>query len=238
MYWHRPPPLLVSTPRRRRPTAAYEAEGTHSPVGAVPRRSSRAAGGNARRPGEIENVGRHPQRRKPPRLLRPRRHDDRRRRPVLIDLVEHTRDAGERGVDPVVVGPPVLLEGVHWRPALVEHGRVVPVQLLVPPRREAVDRVWPVRGIQRVEVGWPNVQSVESRARLNLSAHTFCAVGIHSASSVTPSCWATAWRRRSSAHSAGERHESALTTFNATWESVTMRSTSPDETAAAKERSE
>jgi len=29
-----------------------------------------------------------------------------------------------------------------------------------------------------------------------------------------------------------------LTTFNATWESVTMRSTSPDETAAAKERSE
>ena len=153
MYWHRPPPLLVSTLRRRRSTAAYEAESAQSPVGAVPRRSSHAAGGDARRPGEVENLGRHPPRRKPPRLRRPRRHDDRRRLPVLMDLVEHTRDVGERGVDPVVVNPPVLLEGVQWRPALVELGRVVPVQLLAPSRREAVDRVWRVRGIQRVEVG-------------------------------------------------------------------------------------
>jgi len=40
------------------------------------------------------------------------------------------------------------------------------------------------------------------------------------------------------AHSAGERDESAFTTFNATWESVTIGSTSPDEKTSAKERSE
>ena len=55
-------------------------------------------------------------------------------------------------------------------------------------------------------------QSVYSFVRLNRSAHTLSAVGIHSASRVTPSRCTTVYRRRTSSQRAVDRETSELTT--------------------------
>jgi len=85
------------------------------------------------------------QRRAPPRLGPPHRDHHRRRDPLLLDQVQHQRDGGEAGVDPVVDARP---RGVLGERGEVQDGRSVEE---LQRGREPPDGVRPVQGIQRAE---------------------------------------------------------------------------------------